>query len=297
MLMLDATSSLRTGRSASSSSSTAVASVFADVYSAISYIDWPTPTRAARWTTTSTPSSARRRTSASRTSPISSSTSAARYSGRAPSSCTCGVRLSSARTRCPCASSSSARCEPMKPAPPVMRTVSGVGFGELGGVAEACRDAKRLGLVRPLPREVAVVAAEVPVRSGLHVDRTAEIEIAQDRGRAQVEVLVHERLDLGDGDLLRAERLDQHRHRMRDPDRVRDLDLAAVGQTCGDDVLRHVAGGIRGRAVDLRRILAGERAAAVRRSASVRVDDDLAAGETAVAHRAADHELAGRIAV
>src|SRR5258706_3972091 len=266
MLMLDATSSLRTGRSASCSSSTAVASVFADVYSAISYIDWPTPTRAARWTTTSTPSSARRRTSASRTSPISSSTSAARYSGRAPSSCTCGVRLSSARTRCPCASSWSARCEPMKPAPPVMRIVSGVGLGELG-VPEPGRRAERVGLVRPLPGEVAVVAAEVAVRRGLHVDRAAQIEIAQDRGRAQVEMLADERLDLRHRDLLRAERLDENRHRMRDADRVRDLDLATLGEARCDDVLRDVACGIRGRAIDLRRILAGERAAAVRRSA------------------------------
>ena len=60
MLMLDATTSFRTGRSTSASSSTAVPTEFADVYSAISYIDCPTPTRAARCTTASTPSSARR---------------------------------------------------------------------------------------------------------------------------------------------------------------------------------------------------------------------------------------------
>ena len=57
--MLEATTSLRTGRSISASSSTAVPSVFAAAYSAISYMLWPTPTRAARWTTASTPSSAR----------------------------------------------------------------------------------------------------------------------------------------------------------------------------------------------------------------------------------------------
>ena len=84
---------------------------------------------------------------------------------------------------------------------------------------------------------------------------------------------------------------------MRNADRVCDLDLAAVGEACGDDVLRHIAGCVRGRAVDLRRILAGERAAAVRGRAAVGVDDDLAAGQTGVAHRAADDELAGRVAV
>ncbi len=76
--MLDATTTFPTGASASASNSTAVPSEFAAVYSAISYIDWPTPTRAARWTTASTPASARRTASRSRTSPTSSSTSAAR---------------------------------------------------------------------------------------------------------------------------------------------------------------------------------------------------------------------------
>ncbi len=64
---------------------------------------------------------------------------------------------------------------------------------------------------------------------------------------------------------------------MRDADRVRDLDLAAVGKPGGDDVLRDVARRVRGRTVDLRRILARERAAAVRRGAAVGVDDDLPA--------------------
>src|SRR3546814_15889222 len=53
----------------------------------------------------------------------------------------------------------------------------------------------------------------------------------------------------------------------------------------------------RSRAVDLGRVLAGERAAAVAGPAAVGVDDDLAPGQAAVAHRAADHELAGRVDV
>ena len=84
---------------------------------------------------------------------------------------------------------------------------------------------------------------------------------------------------------------------MRDADRVRDLDLAAVGEAGRDDVLRDVARRVGGRAVDLRRILARERAAAVRGGAAVGVDDDLAPGQARVAHRAADHELPGRVDV
>src|SRR5579862_1464712 len=284
MLMLDATTSFRTGRSASASSSTAVPTEFADVYSAISYIDWPTPTRAARCTTESTPSSARRTASGSRTSPT---TSAA-----PPPWCTCGTRLSSTRTRSPRARNSSARCEPMKPAPPVIRTVSdSCGFREPGGRTQ------RVGLVGALPGEVAVLAPEVPVRRGLPVDRAAQVEVAEDRRRPQVEVLADERLDLRHRDRLRPGRLDEDRHRVRDPDRVRELELAPLGEPRRDDVLRDVAGRVRGGAIDLRRVLAGERAAAVRRGAAVRVDDDLASGETGVAHRAADDELARRVAV
>src|SRR3954452_3816283 len=153
----------------------------------------PTPTRAARCTTASTPSNARATTSASRTSPTTSSTSSARYEGRSPP-CTCAVRLSSARTRCPAASRLSARCEPMKPAPPVIRTCS-----DSRGLCETCGLTECIGLVGALPREVAVLAAEVAVRGSLRIDRPPQVEIVEDGGRAQVEVLAHELLDLRDG--------------------------------------------------------------------------------------------------
>src|SRR4029079_5249351 len=91
--------------------------------------------------------------------------------------------------------------------------------------------------------------------------------------------------------------LDEHRHRMRDADRVGDLHLAPVRETRGAEVLRDVARGVRGRAVDLRRVTAREGTAAVGCGAAVRVDDDLPSREAGVAHRAADYELARRVAV
>ena len=117
--------------------------------------------------------------------------------------------------------------------------------------------------------------------------------------RPQVEVLAAiELLDARHGRSRSVPKVSTvHRDRVRDADRVGDLHLAAVGEPGGDDVLRHVARRVGGRAVDLRRILARERAAAVAGRAAVGVDDDLAAGEAGVAHRAADHELAGRVDV
>ena len=144
-----------------------------------------------------------------------------------------------------------------------------------------------------------VVAAEVAVRGGLRVDRPAQVEVAQDRCRAEVEVLVGSSSSIRvDRDLARCRSVSHgDRDRVRDADRVGDLHLAAVGEPGRDDVLGHVAGRVGGRAVDLRRILARERAAAVTGRAAVGVDDDLAAGQAGVAHRAADHELAGRVDV
>ena len=69
----------------------------------------------------------------------------------------------------------------------------------------------------------------------------------------------------------------------------------AVREPGGDDVLRGVARHVRGRPVHLRRVLAAERAAAVRRHPAVAVDDDLAAGEARVGLRPADLEPAGRV--
>src|SRR5687768_10552946 len=134
-----------------------------------------------------------------------------------------------------------------------------------------------LDAVRALPREVRLFAPEVAVRGSLLVDRPAEVEVADDRGRPEVEHLADGLLDLRRVHVaLGAVRLDLDRDRMRDADRVRDLDLASIREARRDDVLRDPTRRVRGRPVDLGRVLAAERAAAVPRHPAVRVDDDLA---------------------
>jgi hypothetical protein len=91
--------------------------------------------------------------------------------------------------------------------------------------------------------------------------------------------------------------VDIERQRLRHADRIGELDRAALGEARRDDVLREIAGDVGRRAIDLGRILARERAAAVRGSAAIGVDDDLAAGEACVAVRPADLEAAGGIDV
>ena len=131
----------------------------------------------------------------------------------------------------------------------------------------------------------------------LAIDGATQVEAVDDRARAQVEDLVHRTLDVGLGNVRRAERLDHDRDRLRDADGIGDLDLAAIGQVSGHHVLRNPTRGVRSGAVDLRAVLARERAAAVTAHAAVGVDDDLAPGEAAVAHRPADDEAPSRVDV
>src|SRR5438128_11393443 len=101
------------------------------------------------------------------------------------------------------------------------------------------------------------------VRSRLAVDWPAEVERGNDRGRAQVEMALDQPLDLVVGELTGPERLDLERDRAGDPDAIGDLDLEPVREPGGHHVLRDPARGVGRRSIDLRRILAGEGAAAV----------------------------------
>src|SRR3954453_12447484 len=76
---------------------------------------------------------------------------------------------------------------------------------------EARRLAQRGGLVGALPREVVVLAAEVPVGGGLLEDGAVEPQVGAEGARAQVEELVDQREDAAAADLLGAERLHHHR--------------------------------------------------------------------------------------
>src|SRR5436190_16286659 len=66
-------------------------------------------------------------------------------------------------------------------------------------------------LVGDLPGELLVAAAEVTVGGGALVDGPAQVEVADDGGRAEVENLLHALRDLGGVDRLGAERLHHHR--------------------------------------------------------------------------------------
>src|SRR5690606_18600921 len=84
---------------------------------------------------------------------------------------------------------------------------------------------------------------------------------------------------------------------LRNADRIGKLDRATISEPRGNDIFRHIARGIGGRTVHLRRILARERTAAMWRGATIGVDDYFAPCEAGIPVRATDDELACRIDV
>ena len=118
-----------------------------------------------------------------------------------------------------------------------------------------------------------------------------------DAARRQTHGLHQHVLELRFVDLSGAVQVRIDRQRLGDADGVGELQRAAVGEAGRHDVLGEIARRVGGRAVDLGGVLAREGAAAVRSRSAVGVDDDLAAGQPAVAVGAADEELARRIDV
>src|SRR5277367_4288905 len=154
---------------------------------------------------------------------------------------------------------------------------SGARRCELGG--------ENVRFVDTLPGELLFLAAEMTVGGRLLIDRPREIEhLAQPVG-GEVEMGAHDLRELRVRQFPRAECLDHDGGRLRDPDRVGDLHLAALRQARGHDVLGNVARGVSGGTIDLGRVLARERAAAVPGQTAVGIHDDLASREPAIADR------------
>src|SRR6476646_2519497 len=143
------------------------------------------------------------------------------------------------------------------------------------------------GLIRILPRRVDVGAAKVAEGGGRAVDGAAQLQVADNGAGPQIEVLLDQRHNGIVGHLARAESLDRDADRVGHADGIAKLDLEALGQPGGDDILRHIAGGIVRRAVHLSRVLAAEGAAAMAGHPTRGIDDNLAAGYAGIAHGAA----------
>src|SRR5690606_33820896 len=125
----------------------------------------------------------------------------------------------------------------------------------------------------------------------------AKLQVFDDPSRGEREVLFHQFANRSVIYAASPFGVDANTYWFRNSDGVGKLYLAAIGQPGGDNILGNVTGHVGGRAIDLSGILATEGTTPVTASASIGVDDNLTAGESAVAVRATHHKTARRIDV
>ena len=104
-------------------------------------------------------------------------------------------------------------------------------------------------------------------------------------------------LDFFFGDLSGSERIDHQRDRLGDSDRVGQLNLGALCDSRGHDILGQIPGHVRGASIHLGRVFAGKSAAAVMAVTAVGIDDDLASRQAAVSLGTSDSKPSGRVYV
>src|SRR5271169_2440371 len=98
-----------------------------------------------------------------------------------------------------------------------------------------------LGPVRPLPGEVRLLAAEVPVRRRLRVNRPEQVQVTDNRRRAEVKYLQDGVLNPLNRGALSAEALHEQANWLSLADGISDLRLAPVGESGRYHVFRHPA--------------------------------------------------------
>jgi len=155
--------------------------------------------------------------------------------------------------------------------------------------------------LRSLPGEVSVVAAEVTVSGGLLHDRAAQVQVADDGSRAQVEVILDNLSDLQVG-LTRAGQtstvgINEDGQWVRHTDGIGQLDQASVGQTSSNEGLGDPTSSVGSGTIDLGGILTREGSTTVGTPTTIGINDDLAAGQTSITVRTTDDETTRRVQV
>src|SRR5712691_12425427 len=107
----------------------------------------------------------------------------------------------------------------------------------------------------------------------LAIDRTKQIELLDDFGRLEIENFPDRALELFLVHLACAESIDAHTYRFGMTDGIGELNFTSVGQTGGDDILRHPTSHVSCAAIYFRWIFPGKRATAVTSHAAVGVAD------------------------
>lgn len=138
-----------------------------------------------------------------------------------------------------------------------------------------------LELLGLLPRE-ALVSTEVAVLGRLAVDGLGQVKLLNDDTGSEVEVVPNDLDELLRRLLRSAVRVDVDGKGLSNTNSVRELDESTSAETGVDQRLGNPSADVGGRSIDLGEILAGEGTTTVGTPATVRVNDDLAAGQTGI---------------
>src|SRR5262249_6789147 len=147
------------------------------------------------------------------------------------------------------------------------------GLGADRGALQPRRRPQRRGLIGPLPREIVILTPEMTIRSSLLINRAMQPQILAKRPRPQIEMLADQLKNPRIRNLPSPKRLNHHRHRMRHPNRIRNLHLTPLSQTGRDHILRDIPRRIRRRTIDLRGILPRKRPTTMPRHPTIRIDN------------------------
>ncbi len=153
-----------------------------------------------------------------------------------------------------------------------------------GGLTQLGPD--RLDEIEPLPGKAAVIVGlppEMSVSGGTLVDRAAKLEMLPDAARAEIDDLPQGFLKVLLRDAAGPVQVHIERKRLRDSDRIGQLERTLVGEPGRYHVLGQITRCIGGGAIDLGRVFTGEGAAAMRRRAPISVDNDLSSGDAGLA--------------
>ena len=137
--------------------------------------------------------------------------------------------------------------------------------------------------------------AEVAVVSCFRVNGATEAKVANDFGRTEIKGLVYGLLDSFEANFFSIESIEADGDGMGMANGVGELDFHTVGQAGGDNVLSNIATHVGCAAVDFGGIFSTEGATPVATRPAVGIDDDFAAGETAIAFGSPDDEATSGI--
>ena len=128
------------------------------------------------------------------------------------------------------------------------------------------------------------LAAHVAIGCRFLIDGLTQLQPALDGCRTHIEDFAHQlrNLCVGKRHFGCAVGVHAKAHRLGYADGVSNLHKGLLGNACCHNVLGYVARGISCRTVNLRRVFARERSAAVRSTAAVSVNNYLAAGKSGV---------------